>query len=101
MSADGYSQCPRCLRRHKEEVDRLTQQLAEAYGKMGHDEYEALAGKLSEAQDSTPMDNMRENWEFYGVATGTLHVDYSAVCRICSLEVNYQDTKVIDSSEDA
>jgi hypothetical protein len=101
VSASDYSQCPRCLRRHREKVEHLTQQLAEAYGKLGHDEYEALAGKLSEARDSTPMDDMREDWEFHGIATGTLHIDYGAVCQTCGLEVVYTATKVIDSSEEA
>lgn len=92
MSATNWAQCPRCLDRERERLRNLTLTAEAAYGVAERETYERLVAEARDAAnefDDESCETFREDYEFYGAETGTLHVRYVGGCAACGLETSY------------
>lgn len=89
MSADNWTHCPKCRLEEELELKEFKRRVDEAYGKVSSADYNKLrsdyvkAVNAAEADDDYGTRTLREDYEFYGIANGVLHVDYSASCESC------------------
>lgn len=98
MSADNWTQCPRCARQKKAMLDGLDQQLREQYGRIPVEDFDRERAEIdrlrTEAADAAPL--FREDYEIYGVAEGTLHIRYSGRCFFCALTHEFSVDQPLD-----
>jgi hypothetical protein len=93
MSANNWTECPRCRARVRQEIADRKRRAAEAYGTIPADEWKALddAARLI----PQPTKTFREDWEI-GVEGETLVVSYSGGCTECGLGVTFNHKQPID-----
>ena len=103
MSASNWAKCPRCQRALDGTVETLTRRIADAYGNVPAAEYQELQDRLAEAfvRAEAGSCTFREDYEIYGAATGTVHVDYSGLCSECGLTLSFGETHPIPGAEAA
>lgn len=94
MSASNWAVCPKCLSGAQAYRLRLSEEIAEAYGKVSRDEFRTLQDKR-DAVDVNPekFRTFREDYEIYGADKGTLVVSYGGSCEVCGLEVTFYAEK--------
>jgi len=85
VSADNWAVCPRCTARRLTEVARLQGKADAAYGVVSVAEFDALRSAAEEMRNQRPEPTFREDYEFYGVEDGILHISYSGGCKVCGL----------------
>lgn len=90
MSADNWSECPRCLRNNKKEAQAIITKARSHYGIVGLKVYTELvkaaekeADELRDPVDSTPL---REDYQIYTTNDGKFVISYSASCYTCGWE---------------
>lgn len=96
MSADAWSQCPRCLDAKGKELDALEMEVYQQYGKVSAEEFHKLEKKLSKwetEEDPLEEGNFREDYEIYGAGKGVIKVYYSGECQDCGLSVDFEFEK--------
>lgn len=98
MSANAYSDCPRCKYRAGQEVAKRTANLNAGYGKLLIDEFHRERAAIAEIR--APEDTFREEWEFYGIGDGVVTVRYSGNCTSCHLSVDFENTHPFWKPED-
>lgn len=96
MSADNWTQCPRCLKRDKFEADRRSRAAAESYGRVPAAEYE----RLCEAARQPPREEalLREDWEAGMDGTGLLQIFYHASCQRCGFKHDFKHSEQVVKS---
>ena len=90
MSADSWTTCPRCTERLDETKASEARRLADAYGKVDLEEYEAMKSEIAKVQALTPNENFREDYEFYGAEDGEVTASYGGSCKDCGLKVSFK-----------
>ena len=95
MSASHWAVCPQCKVLAAREAHDAMQAVADAYGKVTADEYQAM---LTQAvlQPRTVVPTLAEYYEITGAETGTIKVDYGAGCGACGLRVSFSHSHQID-----
>jgi hypothetical protein len=88
MSADNWAVCPRCLHQAKVDLEALKAEAREKYGKV------TISTVLAEEVDEENYRMFREDYEFYGVETGTLEISYRGECTKCGLKHEYGDKQL-------
>lgn len=94
MSADRWNDCPNCARLADEARKQAKDLAAEQYGKIPADEW----FKLNAAANAPVVGagaTLREDWEIYGVTSGTLVVSYGCSCSVCGFSFDFRDEKVL------
>lgn len=101
MSADNYSDCPRCHARRVREIEALRERHAKDYGKQDREAWLAASETLPKVPEFEPSDGegMRQDYEFYLRENGTLSIDFSAQCDECGLVVEHHSEHEFDISE--
>lgn len=106
MSADAYSDCPKCLDRAEKEVEARKQAAIDQYGKVSLEEYKKIQRAASFAYGDF-MDEIDwkystfvEQYEIYGSRTGTLTIFYSGSCNKCGLKLEFKEEKLLYSKEE-
>lgn len=106
MSADAWSNCPRCIRRTQEVFASRQKELDASYGTVPVEKFlearEALAKDLQEAARALEGDDrtFREDYEIYGAEDGVITVSYSGECRKCGLKLTFTHEQPIPGVED-
>jgi hypothetical protein len=93
MSADNWAVCPRCLHQAKVDLEALKAEAREKYGKVTIEEWEEISTVLAEEVDEENYRTFREDYEFYGVETGTLEISYRGECITCGLKYEHGESK--------
>ena len=96
MSADNWTQCPRCLKRRGMEAENKAVQVDAAYGNVPVGEFDKLRSELADLR-SYPIDNtFREDYEILGAEDGTVEVRYSGSCGTCNLRTEFKHSHEIN-----
>lgn len=99
MSADNWTECPRCIARKERRNADLTQQVKDAYGSMPLEEWLNLRDMTLRDIDEKVDQTFREDWEI-GVFNGEFFVQYKGFCGTCDLryEFTYDQPIKVDES---
>lgn len=94
MSADNWSQCPRCYIANRAKAEELDKIAAESYGKVPAQRFdqlrnEAFSFRKSITSDSNFTSSLREDYEL-GILKGKFEIDYYASCAVCGFEFQYK-----------
>ncbi len=98
MSANRWSDCPRCKTKAEEDRANAVKEAEAAYGKLPAKEYTALAAK---ADKPLPFerDSLREDWEIRLTPEGKIKIDYYCSCEDCGLKFSLKREADILTSE--
>lgn len=99
MSADNWTQCPRCKRRHEVELDAKVREVAEAYGRVSVERFDDLRTEVDRMRSTEIDSTLREDWEIGVFDDGVLFIDYKGRCQSCNLQVTFSHEQVVDVSE--
>jgi predicted Zn-ribbon and HTH transcriptional regulator len=94
MSADNWTQCPKCKKNKEDECDELDKQVVVSYGKIPADDYISLVEKSSKLADqlknrTVPEDTLREDYELR-IRDGEFSVSYYASCKTCGFKFEFK-----------
>lgn len=90
MSADKWTECPRCYARTEGEYEALQKRVESEYGKLPKDEYFKLVKEAKEAPCGRTDKHLRV---YYNISTdqyGNFSVVYSCRCRVCAFEHTFK-----------
>lgn len=98
MSADNWSECPKCIveicATYEKKVAESAARLQAAYGKVDAEEYLRMSATHEELVDGQELaeETLREDYE-QGIHEGKYFCDYSAVCQQCgwSFTFNHEE----------
>lgn len=88
MSANSYTDCPRCVAEYRALVARVKSETAAAYGKVSQEEYARLQGSCDRiaAKASWPEQTLAEYEEStLDMNCGEFEYTYSVRCSKCAL----------------
>ena len=95
MSADNWTDCPKCKQKAETEFNATLELLAHGYGRMPEDEYlklhkDILAGVIVKSE------TVREDYEI-GIYDGEFCVSYRASCNAngCGFELSFEHNEKI------
>lgn len=92
MSADNWTNCPKCKIKHDSDSEAEKLELGKAYGKIPSDEY---LSRFNEFKSPKPLDDtLREDYEI-GIFKGKFSVDYSARCSVCGFKKSFKHEEEI------
>lgn len=94
MSADNWTQCPRCEENIEREWNERILRHAATYGNVDPETFMAEAAEIVKGMPKMGS-NFREDYEFYMLAEdGVVKVvaSYSGYCSACDLELNFKDS---------
>jgi hypothetical protein len=92
MSANRWSNCPRCLKRREDQAKRAVAILNEAYGKDSASEWLELKKELEITEPLEP--SLREDWEI--TLTGDkLEIDYLCHCKVCGMSGRFTHEEIL------
>lgn len=83
MSADNWTQCPKCKVRLVKEHERLKDSTSKSYGKIPADEYIKNVKELPRLPLIT--ESLREGWDI-GIYGTDFTVSYKGSCQDCGFE---------------
>ena len=88
MSADNWTDCPRCAKNHEVAYGKRVAALEKAYGVVPVDEYMAMSGVVDRnVATGPPKNTLREDYEV-GVRDGKFICSYRCSCSMCDLAFN-------------
>lgn len=90
MSADNWTYCPKCKAEREDEISKETRRIAASYGSVSIDEFDAARSLLADKMNTAPEQTWREDYEFYGVEDGVLHIVYRGGCKACGFAFKHQ-----------
>ena len=90
MSADRWSECPKCRVDLDVDSKRRAKKAADAYGKVSHDEYERLIADRDKPRKLATT--LREDYEI-GANEGELRISYHASCEKCGFAYSFKDAR--------
>lgn len=94
MSADNWTQCPRCLVTNKAKADELDKIASEAYGKVSAEKFDQLRQDAFSFRKAITLDGnftetLREDYEI-GIQNGEFSVGYYAECETCGFKFEFK-----------
>lgn len=100
MSASNWAVCPACKEHRRARAAAAHQVAAEAYGTLPIEQFDRLRAEAEHAaarveEDSDSTRTFREDYEFYGADTGTVHASYRGSCITCGLSLSFQHEHVL------
>ena len=93
MSADNWTQCPRCTFRGNQRLEARAAEVKALYGTVSVQDFDEARKALESERTkfgSRPA-NFREDYEFYGAKDGTVTVSYSGGCEDCGLSLHLHE----------
>ena len=88
MSADNWTECPKCLMIEEAKKNALKLKAESEYGKIPRAEYLELV-RRSEEQLNTEQ-TLREDYEFWTDQSGEFSANYICHCEVCGLEHTFK-----------
>lgn len=94
MSANNWTQCPRCYVTNLTKAKELDKAASEAYGKVPVEQFDELRDKARSFREAIVTDDkfsssLREDWDL-GIHKGKFYVSYGASCSTCGFEFRYK-----------
>lgn len=89
MSADNWATCPRCRRLEEVRIAGLQRQVAESYGVLPVEQYDALRGEAAEPINRSRLVTFREDYEIWGAEEGKIMIRYTGICNVCGLAAEF------------
>ena len=94
MSADSWTQCPRCYVTNREKAAELDKIAAESYGKVPAEKFDELRNdafsfRKGITSDSNFTESLREDYEV-GIQNGEFSVGYYGRCDTCGFEFSFK-----------
>ncbi|SRR6266498_4710826 len=99
MSADNWAECPRCIQVEAARITKMKTSVNENYGKVPMDEFEDMRAELETIihKFNQGMNHtFREDYEFYGVESGTLEISYRGNCTVCGLTHKISESRKLN-----
>jgi len=96
VSADNWTQCPRCLKRRAMEVENKQTQLDASYGKVPLGRFDSMRHELETLKTDKVDETFREDYEIVGADEGTVEVIYRGSCGTCNLRTDFKHHHEID-----
>lgn len=92
MSADNWTQCPKCFQRHRLDRKEKLAAAKELYGKVPADEY-AVALESSRTIPVNPEPTLQEDYELGTEAEGGFAVRYGGHCEKCGFTFKFNHSE--------
>ena len=94
MSADNWTQCPRCYEKNMKRANELDKIAAESYGKVSVDKFdelrnEAFSFRKAITSDENIAETLREDYSI-GIQDGEFSVGYCGRCDTCGFKFEYK-----------
>lgn len=89
MSADNTTSCPACTQKRRARVVELSAAIADESVTLSRAELLELARERDNLANQLPKATLREYREVHGAATGTVTVEYGAICTACGFEAGF------------
>lgn len=100
MSADRYSECPKCKESRTAMLAAEAETLAKAYGKVPHAEWSDMQAEyVKRAKQRVDLFTFRENWEIFNDGE-KVTVDYGGGCDVCGLELDFKYSNQLYNKHD-
>lgn len=90
MSADNWTQCPRCKARHEKAAEARRSEVQALCGEVPVEEFEQRRAELAEFEGKQFAETLREDYEIYGAEDGVVKVSYGCSCAICNLATTFK-----------
>lgn len=91
MSANNWTECPRCRVGYLAEIKVRAEEVANAYGKVPVEEYMRMN---EEASNPPPFEEtLREDWYIGMSADGKFTAKYSCYCKPCGFEFSFEQER--------
>ena len=94
MSADNWTECPRCLKKEEAIKDELKLKAESEYGKIPKGEYLELLKKSEEPLEA--KQTLREDYEFWTNPEGEFIAHYRCHCDRCGFEYTFKHDKQLE-----
>jgi hypothetical protein len=94
MSADNWTFCPKCTKEREAIFANMERQVADSYGKVPVEEFDANRANLEAARLSLNTDvhrTWREDYTFEGASEGVVNVHYRGGCTKCKLKLEFSE----------
>jgi hypothetical protein len=88
MSADNWTNCPKCNQTKNNKIKSLKSELSENYGKISQDEYGREMDKIHGMIDTPSPRTLREDFEI-GIYEDEFEVTYGAGCSVCGFSFTF------------
>jgi hypothetical protein len=95
MSANNWDECPRCLKKLANDVEKFKGKVALAYGKVSVGEYLAMQAELKKMEKERPGAALREDYELGVQSNGEFFVNYRCECVECGFEFGFKHTQPV------
>ena len=94
MSADNWTQCPRCYVTNRAKAEELERIASESYGKVSAEKFDQLRDDAKSFRkaisgDSNFTDTLREDYSI-GIEDDEFSVGYSGYCQTCGFSFDYK-----------
>ena len=100
MSADNWTQCPRCLKRRAMEVENKETEVGAAYGNVTVERFDQMRAELESLKTDEVDNTFREDYEI-GVFDGEFFVQYKGACGTCNLRHEFKYEQDVNVDGDA
>jgi len=88
MSADNWTNCPKCVRKAVNDFDKLEQKFSKAYGVVTEEEYGRLSEKVAAGVPRVEQ-TLREDYDV-GIFEGVFRFTYCASCTKCGFKFKHK-----------
>ena len=100
MSADNYTQCPRCRENLVKQADELAKEVVHKYGIISMEEWtelqrEAKRLKSDVLNGSEDHYEFREDYETYLDSDGWVQISYRGSCSQCGLSYRFEHSEKV------
>ena len=94
MSADSWTECPRCALVHAGKITKATALAEKSYGKVSSEEFFRRSAEARRVTNEVLEETFREDYEI-GLVGHDFIVAYTGRCLACGLEFSYKHTEAI------
>jgi hypothetical protein len=99
MSANNWTQCPRCKVVNSAKADEKERIAKEAYGKVSPEHFdtlrdEAKAFRKAISTDDNLCSTLREDWDL-GILEGEFYVYYGGSCKTCGFDFEFKHKEFV------
>lgn len=99
MSPDNWEKCPRCLKRHKDELKAKKKEIDAFYGKVDQNEYLSMIKVYERLAEKCFPSTFSEEYVHGMRPNGQYVVEYLGLCEVCGLRHEFKHIEQIDLSE--
>lgn len=101
MSADNWTQCPKCAANKLAQLETMHRKLREACGNVDADKFLEMREKVSRFEAERPDNNLREDYEIGTYDSGVLDIDYHCNCNACGFGFSFRHSVNVLTGEGA